>query len=59
MKDQIVSNVAKLGAPFHRVITAEEVGSYKPQMNGFERMFEILGCGPRTLPMSRPPSAMT
>ncbi len=46
MKDQIVSNVAKLGAPFHRVITAEEVGSYKPQMNGFERMFEILGCGP-------------
>ncbi len=35
MKDQIVSNVAKLGAPFHRVITAEEVGSYKPQMNGF------------------------
>lgn len=46
MKDQIPSNVAKLGAPFHRVITAEEVGSYKPQMNGFERMFEILGCGP-------------
>lgn len=46
MKDQIPSNVARLGAPFHRVITAEEVGSYKPQMNGFERMFEILGCGP-------------
>lgn len=46
MKDQIPHNVAKLGAPFHKVITAEEVGSYKPQMNGFERMFEILGCGP-------------
>ena len=46
MDSQIMSNVAKLGAPFHRVITAEEVGSYKPQMNGFERMFEILGCGP-------------
>ncbi len=46
MKDQITHNVAKLGAPFHKVITAEEVGSYKPQMNGFERMFEILGCGP-------------
>ena len=46
MKSQIASNVTKLGAPFHRVITAEEVGSYKPQMNGFERMFEILGCGP-------------
>jgi 2-haloacid dehalogenase len=46
MKDQISHNVMKLGAPFHKVITAEEVGSYKPQMNGFERMFEILGCGP-------------
>lgn len=46
MNCQIGSNVEKLGAPFHRVITAEEVGSYKPQMNGFERMFEILGCGP-------------
>ncbi|MCU0819226.1 MAG: haloacid dehalogenase type II [Beijerinckiaceae bacterium] len=46
MKDQIPHNIAKLGAPFHKVITAEEVGSYKPQMNGFERMFEILGCGP-------------
>ena len=47
MNSQIMSNVEKLGAPFHRVITAEEVGSYKPQMNGFERMFEILGCGPQ------------
>lgn len=47
MNCQIMSNVEKLGAPFHRVITAEEVGSYKPQMNGFERMFEILGCGPQ------------
>jgi 2-haloacid dehalogenase len=47
MNSQIMSNVDKLGAPFHRVITAEEVGSYKPQMNGFERMFEILGCGPQ------------
>jgi 2-haloacid dehalogenase len=47
MNSQIMSNVEKLGAPFHRVITAEEVGSYKPQMNGFERMFEILNCGPQ------------
>lgn len=49
MNCQIMSNVAQLGAPFHRVITAEEVGSYKPQMNGFERMFEILGCGPQDI----------
>ena len=47
MNSQIMSNVEKLGAPFHRVITAEEVGSYKPQMNGFERMFDILGCEPQ------------
>lgn len=47
MNSQIMSNVEKLGAPFYRVITAEEVGSYKPQMNGFERMFEILDCGPQ------------
>ena len=47
MNCQIMSNVEKLGAPFYRVITAEEVGSYKPQMNGFERMFDILGCGPQ------------
>ena len=49
MNSQIMSNVEKLGAPFYRVITAEEVGSYKPQMNGFERMFEILDCGPQDI----------
>lgn len=46
MKSQITSNVEKLGAPFHKVITAEETGSYKPQMNGFEYMLDALGCGP-------------
>ena len=46
MKSQIMSNVEKLGAPFYKVITAEETGSYKPQMNGFEYMFDVLGCGP-------------
>lgn len=46
MNDQIMSNVEKLGAPFHMVITAEEVGTYKPQMKGFEVMFDKLGCGP-------------
>jgi 2-haloacid dehalogenase len=46
MNDQIMSNVEKLGAPFHMVITAEETGTYKPQMNGFEYMLDKLGCGP-------------
>lgn len=44
---QIMSNVEKLGAPFHAVFTAEQTGSYKPQMNGFEYMFDQLGCGPQ------------
>lgn len=49
MKSQIMSNVEKLGAPFHKVITAEETGSYKPQMNGFEYMLDVLGCGPEDI----------
>lgn len=49
MNSQIMSNVEKLGAPFHKVITAEETGSYKPQMNGFEHMLDVLGCGPEDI----------
>lgn len=49
MKSQIMSNVEKLGAPFHKVITAEETGTYKPQMNGFEYMLDELGCGPEDI----------
>ncbi|KAL1631476.1 hypothetical protein SLS54_000237 [Diplodia seriata] len=44
--DQIWRNVEKLGAPFHRVFTAQQARSYKPRMQGFEYMFEQLGCGP-------------
>lgn len=49
MNSQIMSNVGKLGAPFHKVITAEETGTYKPQMNGFEYMLDVLGCGPEDI----------
>lgn len=49
MKAQIPHNVEKLGAPFHKVITAEETGAYKPQMRGFEYMFDVLGCGPEDI----------
>jgi len=49
MNDLIMSNVEKLGAPFHTVITAEEVGAYKPNMKGFEYMLDKLGCGPQDI----------
>ena len=41
---QIDSNVAKLGAPFHAVYTAEQAGAYKPQFQAFEYMLDKLGC---------------
>lgn len=44
--DQIHENVAKLGAPFHRVFTAQQAQSYKPHMQAFEFMFDQLGCSP-------------
>ncbi|MFN3746137.1 MAG: haloacid dehalogenase type II [Hyphomicrobiaceae bacterium] len=46
MDSQIMSNVTKLGAPFHAVFTAEQARSYKPRMKGFEYMLDQLGCGP-------------
>ena len=49
MNNLIMSNVEKLGAPFHTVITAEEVGAYKPLAKGFEYMLDKLGCGPQDI----------
>ncbi|GAB3626799.1 type II haloacid dehalogenase [Pandoraea terrae] len=46
---QIMSNIEKLGAPFHAVITAEEVGAYKPRMQGFEYMFKKLNVKPEEI----------
>jgi 2-haloacid dehalogenase len=46
MDSQIMSNVEKLGAPFHRVYTAQQAGAYKPRFRAFEYMFDMLGCGP-------------
>ena len=39
-------NVAKLGAPFHRVYTAQQAQAYKPRLQAFEFMFDSLGCNP-------------
>lgn len=46
MNSLIPHNVAKLGAPFAHVFTAEDAGAYKPQFRAFEYMFDQLGCGP-------------
>ncbi len=46
MNDQIHDNVAKLGAPFHKVYTAQQAQAYKPRLKAFEYMLDQLGCGP-------------
>jgi 2-haloacid dehalogenase len=47
--DQIGSNVAKLGAPFHAVFTAQQAQAYKPRLQAFEYMLDQLGCSPADL----------
>lgn len=47
--DQVMSNVEKLGAPFHAVFTAEQAQAYKPRFQAFEYMFKELGCRPEDL----------
>jgi 2-haloacid dehalogenase len=42
--DQIQHNVVKLGAPFHRVYTAQQAQAYKPRLKAFEYMLDSLGC---------------
>ncbi len=49
MNSQIHSNVANIGVPFHRVLTAEDARAYKPRMRAFEYMFDELGCGPEDI----------
>ena len=46
MEAQILHNVAKLGAPFHRVFTAEGAQAYKPRLQAFEHMLAGLGQKP-------------
>jgi 2-haloacid dehalogenase len=46
---QIALNVARLGAPFHKVLTAEQARAYKPRFAAFLYMFEALGCRPEEL----------
>ena len=44
--DQIMHNVAKLGAPFHAVYTAQQAQAYKPRLQAFEYMLDNLCCNP-------------
>lgn len=47
MNEQIHHNVARLGAPFYAVYTAEQAQAYKPRFQAFEYMFDQLGCDPK------------
>jgi 2-haloacid dehalogenase len=44
--DQVMSNVEKLGAPFHAVFTAQQAQAYKPRFQAFAYMFDQLGVSP-------------
>lgn len=44
---QIHENVARLGAPFAHVFTAEDAQAYKPRLQAWEYMFDQLGCSPQ------------
>ena len=46
MDAQINASVEKLGAPFHRVYTAQQAQAYKPRLQAFEYMLDSLGCNP-------------
>ena len=46
MDHQIQHNVALLGAPFHRVYTAQQAQAYKPRLQAFEYMIDSLGANP-------------
>lgn len=47
--DQIQRNVALLGAPFHRVYTAQQAQAYKPRLKAFEYMLDSLNANPEDL----------
>jgi 2-haloacid dehalogenase len=46
---QIPHNIARMGAPFHAVYTAEQAQAYKPQMKAFEYLLDQLNCAPEDI----------
>ena len=49
MDAQIPHNVAKLGAPFYAVYTAQQARAYKPRLQAYEYMLDSLCCNPEDL----------
>jgi len=49
MDSQIQASVDQLGAPFHRVYTAQQAQAYKPRLRAFEYMIDELGCNPEDI----------
>jgi 2-haloacid dehalogenase len=49
MNEQIMSNVGKLGAPFHAVYTAQQAQAYKPRFKAFEFMLDQLNANPEDI----------
>ncbi|MEO9339756.1 haloacid dehalogenase type II [Mesorhizobium sp. SB112] len=49
MDEQIMSNVEKLGAPFHAVYTAQQAQAYKPRFKAFEYMLDRLNTNPEDI----------
>lgn len=45
-RDIIEHTLKQIGVPFDDVITAEDVGAYKPSLTGFERLLERVGEDP-------------
>jgi 2-haloacid dehalogenase len=45
-RDIISHTLKQIGVPFEDVITAEDVGAYKPSLAGFEQLLERLGEDP-------------
>jgi 2-haloacid dehalogenase len=48
-RDMFTQTAEQLGQPFHRVLTSDEIGSYKPDPNNFKTMLNELGCEPDSI----------
>jgi len=44
--DLFVGSEVRLGSPFHRVLTAQQIGSYKPSLSNFRFAIDALGGDP-------------
>ncbi len=59
MDDQIPSNVAKLGAPFHAVYTAQQANAYKPRFQASNTCSTCSDAARKTSCIALRPSATT